>query len=85
MGEKTVALSVSTAGRMEELRALNDNYEKLIKEVCGFEVAHLEGDDALIRRAIRYAIDELRNEVKVLEREKLERAKLEAMKLEAAS
>lgn len=85
MGEKMVALNVYTAWRMEELRALNDNYEKLTKEVHGFEMTHLEGDDALICRALRYAIDELQNNVKVLEREKLERAKLEAAKREATS
>lgn len=85
MGEKTVTLSVFTTGRLEELRALNDKYEKLTKEVHDFEMTHLEGDDALICRALRYAIDEIKNDVKELEREKLERGKVEVAKLEAAS
>ncbi len=78
MAEKTVTLSAYTVEVLKEYRELNDKYEQLLKEVHDFEMTHLGDDDALVCRALRYAIDGIKTDVKELEREKLEAAKLEA-------
>lgn len=72
MGEKKVTLSAYTVKVLKEYRELNDKYEQLLKEMHDFELTHLGDDDALLCNALRHAINEIKDDVKNLEREKLE-------------
>ncbi len=68
MGEKTVTLSAYTAKRLKEYRELNDKYEKLVKDTSGIDMPHLEGDDALVCRALGFAIGCLKADIAKEER-----------------